>query len=60
MERQQNRTKTDWKKVIKKAERIVGRQQESFHSAYHRTSTDRSNTILADETHPLPPEEFDS
>ena len=46
-------------KNIKEAEGIVGRKQESLHSAYHRLLTDRLNTILADETHPLRPE-FDS
>ena len=46
-------------KTIKKAEGIVGRKQESLHSAYHRLWTDRLNTILADETHPHRPE-FDS
>ena len=40
-------------KNIKEAEGIVGRKQESLHSAYHRLFTDRLNTSLADEMHPL-------
>ena len=54
---QQDRNRLD--KNIKKAGGVVGRSQENIDATYTRLVTDRLQTILSDETHPLRCE-FDS
>ena len=44
---------------IKKACEVVWRGQENIETTYHRLVTNKLQTILADETHPLRPE-FDN
>ena len=46
-------------KTTRKAGGVIGRQQETFESVYHRPLTNQLMKTLSDDTHPLRPE-FDS
>ena len=59
VDKQQNRTGTDWRKSCKRREGWWGEGKKPFYSAYNRRVTDRLTTILADVTHPFRPK-FDS